>query len=167
MEPMTAGKLAAGVAGTAGAGSIGLLTEALVRITAPHAAPTVIWMTVIMVSIAVPAAVASLALILSYWQKKLEMQSAVELEKARQEMYRVLLEKSAGEPTYSANYQQLINADALHLSVERNGSRPSGPQAHRRLYGSGPRRGGDRWISRHPRTIAFRISPADRPDTDP
>lgn len=137
---MTTGKLAAGVAGTAGAGSIGLLAEALVRITAPPAVPAAIWMTVMMVSLAVPAVVASLALVLGYWLKKFEIQSQVELEKARQEMYRVLLEKSAGEPTYLANYQQLINADALHLSVERNCSQPPWPQAHRHPYGPGPRR---------------------------
>ncbi len=53
--------------------------------------------------IAVPAAVASLALILSYRQRKLEIQSAAELEKTRQEMYRVLSEKSAAESASSAN----------------------------------------------------------------
>jgi len=104
-----------------------------------HTVSAAMWV-VMTALIAVPAAVASLALILGYRQKKLEIESAVELQKARQEMYRVLLEKSAGEPNSAANYQKLINADALHLSVERNGAQLA-DQTHRHLSDSGSQKG--------------------------
>ena len=130
---MTAVKLAAGVAGTAGIGSTGVLAKALVRIAMSHAVPVAMWW-VMTLLIAVPAAVASLALILGYRQKKVEIESAADLEKTRQGMYRVLLEKSAGEPASSANYRELIDADALHLSVERSGAQLT-DQTHRHLCG--------------------------------
>jgi len=82
---------------------------------------------------AVTAGVASLGLILNYWQKKLEIESAAELEKNRQEMYRSVLEKSAGEPASAGSYRELIIADALHLAVERNGVRPT-DRTHGQLY---------------------------------
>jgi hypothetical protein len=132
MKLMTAGKVAAG---TAGAGSMGVLAEVLARITAARAVSAAMW-AVLAVLIAVPAAVASLGLILDYRQKKLETESTAELQKARQEMYRVVLEKSAGEPGSAASYREIIIADALHLAVERNGAQPA-DQTHQRLYGSG------------------------------
>ena len=39
MHLMTAGKLAAGISGVTGAGSVGILGESLARITAEHAVP--------------------------------------------------------------------------------------------------------------------------------
>ena len=36
-------------------------------------------------------------------------------------MYRVPIEKSAGEPGSATDYRDLILADALHLAVEQNG----------------------------------------------
>lgn len=132
---MTAGKLAAGIAGTADAGSMGVLAEALSRITTAHAVPAGMW-AVMAVLIAMTAAVATLGLILDYRQRKLELESAAELEKARQEMYRVVLEKSACEPGSAQSYRELIIADALHLSVERNGAQPA-DRTHGHLYGRG------------------------------
>lgn len=132
MKLMTAGKVAAG---TAGAGSMGVLTEALARVIAARAVPAGMW-AVMGALIAAGAAVASLGLILDYRQKKLETESRAELQKARQEMYRVVLEKSADEPASVASYRELIIADALHLAVERNGAQPA-DQTHGRLYGHG------------------------------
>lgn len=132
---MTAGKLAAGIVGTTGAGSIGVLTESLVRITAAHAVPWSMWV-ILAVLIGITAGIASLGLILDYRQKELEIKSAAELTKARQEMYRTVLEKSAGEPTSAASYRDLILADALHLAVERNGAQPA-DKTHRHLYSQG------------------------------
>jgi hypothetical protein len=123
------------IAGATGAGSMGTLAGALIRITAAHAVPAAMW-AVMEALIVVPAAVASLALILGYRQKKLEIESAAELEKARQEMYWVLLEKSAAAAAGSASYQELVYADAVHLSVERNGAQPAGLM-HKSLYGRG------------------------------
>jgi len=133
MKPITAGQLAAGAAGTAGIGSTGVLAEALVRIAMSHAVPAAMWWMMTGL-IAVPAAVASLALILDDRQKKRELEVAAELDKTRQGMYRVLLEKAAGEPASSENYRDLIDADTRHLSAERSGAQPA-DQAHRRLRG--------------------------------
>jgi hypothetical protein len=121
MQMMTPGRLAAGIAGTTGAGSMGVLAGALVRIAAAHAVPAGMWV-VMAVLIAVTAGVASLGLILDYRQKKLETESAAALQQGRQEMYRVVVEKSAGDPGNAMSYRELIIADALHLSVERNGA---------------------------------------------
>jgi hypothetical protein len=142
MKPMTVSKLAAGIAGTTGAGGIGVLTGASARIATAHAGPAA--MSAVMAAvIALPAVVASLALILAYRQKKLEIESAARLEKTRQEMYRVLLEKSAADPACAASYRELIDADAKHLSVERNGAQPaSRPYGH--LNGRGSPEGADR-----------------------
>jgi hypothetical protein len=133
---ITAGKLAAGVAGTAGAGSMGALVETLVRITALHAVSTVTWV-VMAALIAVPALVASLALIVGYRLQKLEVESAAELEKARQEMYRVLLEKSAAAAASSGDHRELINVDTVHLLAERSGAHPDG-RTHGQLRVPGP-----------------------------
>jgi hypothetical protein len=49
-------------------------------------------------------------------------------------MYRVLVEKSAGEAGSAADYRDLMFADALHLVVEQNNVRPAG-RTHGHLYG--------------------------------
>jgi Co/Zn/Cd efflux system component len=140
MKPMTVGKLAAGIAGTAGAGSMGVLAEALARFAAARTVPAALW-AVMAALIGVTAAVAALALLLDFRRKKLEIQSVAVLEQGRQEMYRAVLEKSAAEPGSAASYRELIVADALHLAVERNGVQPA-DQTHRYLLGRGPASGG-------------------------
>jgi hypothetical protein len=140
MKPMMAGKLAAGIAGMTGAGSMSVFAGASARFTAAHAVPVAIW-AVTAGLITVTGAVAALALILAFRQRKLEIESAAELEKARQEMYRTVLEKSAAEPGAAASYRELIIADALHLAVEQNGVHPA-DQTHRHLYGRGAAAGG-------------------------
>jgi hypothetical protein len=135
MKLMTVGKVAGAIAGTTGAGSMAVLAGALVRITAMRAVPTAMW-ALMAGLITVTAAVTSLALVLDYRKKKLEIESAAEMEKARQEMYRVVLEKSAGEPRNAEAYRELIIADALHLALERNGVQPA-DQTHGYLYGHG------------------------------
>jgi hypothetical protein len=122
VKPITAGKLAAGVAGTAGAGSMGALVEALIRITALHTVSAAAWV-MMATLIVVPALMASLALIMGYRLRKLEIESGAGLAKARQEMYRVLLEKSAASAASSADHQKLINTDTQHLLAERNATR--------------------------------------------
>jgi len=138
MKPMTGGELAARIAGTTGAGGMGVLAGAQIRITAVQAVPAAMWVVAMAALIAVPAAVAALGLVLDYWQMKLEMGSVAELEKARQDMYRTVLEKTAAKP---ARCRELIIADALHLAVERNGAQPSG-QTYGHRYGRGGRKVG-------------------------
>jgi hypothetical protein len=87
------------------------------------------------------ALISSLSLILDYRLKKLTAQNqdkqataAAELQKERLAIHRTVLEKAAGEPGSAASYRELIIADALHLSVEQNGSRLA-DRTHERLYG--------------------------------
>jgi hypothetical protein len=114
---------------------MGALVEALVRVTALHAVSAATWV-VMAALIAVPALVAGLGLIVGYRLRRLEVESAAELERARQEMYRVLLEKSVAAAAGSADHRELINADTLHLLAERNGTQPDG-RMHGHLGGSG------------------------------
>jgi hypothetical protein len=136
MKPMTVGKLAAGIAGTAGAGSMGVLAEVLSRFAAARAVPPAMW-AVLAGLVGATAVVAALALLLDYQRQKLEIQSSAELAKTRQAIYRPLLEKSAADPASAASYRELIIADALHLAVEQNGELPAG-QTHHHLLGEGP-----------------------------
>jgi len=140
---MTVGKLAAGIAaGTTGAGSMGVLADILVRIAAAHAVPAAMWAAIISLIMA-PTVVATLALILDYRLKKIKIESDAELLKTRQAMYRVLVEKAAGEPARMMSYLQLIDADARHLSVERNLAQPA-DQAPGHTYGPGSPASGSR-----------------------
>ncbi|MGH3223047.1 MAG: hypothetical protein ACRDPY_30890 [Streptosporangiaceae bacterium] len=136
MSLTAAGKIAAGTAGLTGTGSLGFITAALERMAAGRTIPAGLWV-LLGVLVAVTAGVAGLSLVLDYRQKKLETESAAELAKARQEMYRTVLEKSAGEPGSAASYRELIIADALHLAVERNDVRPA-DRTHGQLYRAMP-----------------------------
>jgi hypothetical protein len=119
-----AGKVAAGIAGVTGTGTLGLTVATFTQVAGAHAVvPAGIWL---VLALAVGAVMmAGLSLILNYRQKKLEIESGADLQKTRQEMYRILLEKSAGEPESAASYQALILADALHLTAEQNSVRPA------------------------------------------
>jgi hypothetical protein len=121
MGALTAGKLAAAVSATTGAGSMGILADALVRISAAHAVPAGMW-AVMIILIVVSSALTGLALVLDYRVRKLEIESATGLQKTRQEMYRAVLQKAADESA-SAAYRELIVADAVHLSAERDDAR--------------------------------------------
>lgn len=140
MQSITGGKFLAGVAGTTGTGSLGVLAAALFRVTAARDVPAGMW-AALTVLIGVTGAVTVLALILEYKRKKLEIQSrdqevasAADLKKRRLEGYLAVLEKSVGEPGSAAAYRELIAADALHLAVEQNGTRPA-DRTHQHLYG--------------------------------
>jgi hypothetical protein len=115
MKPMTVGKLAAGIAGTAGAGSMGVLAEALGRFAAARAVPAAMW-AVMAALMGATAALGALALLLDFRQKKLEIQSAAELEKGRRAMYRPLPERSAADPAPSSDR---VNALCVFRFVER------------------------------------------------
>jgi hypothetical protein len=86
--------------------------------------------------------VAGLGLVLGYWHDRLEIavqaedaRAQAERYRARLELYQALVEKAAGDPASAASYRDLILADALHLAVEQNGTRPT-DQTHGRLYGT-------------------------------
>jgi putative protein kinase ArgK-like GTPase of G3E family len=128
---ITAGKLAVGVTGTAGAGSMGALVEVLVHIATLHAVSTATWVMVAILA-AMPVLVACLGLVVGYRLRRLEVESAADLEKARQEMYRALLEESAATAISSADHRELIDADTMHLLAERSDIQPNG-RSYRRI----------------------------------
>jgi hypothetical protein len=139
----TLGKIAAGIAGTTGTGSLGISALAVFRMSSAHAVPSGMWATLVALS-AATVLVSSLGLILEYLLKKLEVearnreaQAAAELKKTRLEMYRTVLEKAAGEAGSTQNYRELILADALHLSTEQNGVHLA-DQAHEHPHGRSP-----------------------------
>jgi hypothetical protein len=138
----TLGKIAAGIAGTTGTSSLGISAFAVFRMTSAHVVSSGVWVALVALG-AATVVVSSLGLVLEYLLKKLEVEVRnkeaerdQELKRARQEMYRTVLEKSAGEPSSAGNYRALIIADALHLAVEQNEVRPS-DRTHGHLYGPG------------------------------
>ena len=140
MQSITGGKFLAGIAGTTGTGSLGVLATALFRVSAVRDVPTGMWIA-LTVLISVTGTVTVLALVLEYKRKKLEIQSrgqeaasAADLKKRRLDGYLTVLEKSAGEPGSAAAYRELIIADALLQAVEQNGTRPA-DRTHQHLYG--------------------------------
>ena len=139
MPSTTVRKVATGIAGVTGTGSLGITVTALTRIASAHTAPTGIWIMSAALAAATVLLVSS-GLVLDYRRARLEIavwaeqaRSKAELEKIRLEMYRVLVEKSAGEPASAASYRNLILADALHLAVEQNGVQPA-DRTHGQLY---------------------------------
>jgi hypothetical protein len=136
----TAGKIPPGIAGMTGTGGLGITAATLARIASAHTVPTGIW--VVLASLwTATVMVAGLGLVLDYCRARLEIatrdreaRSRAELQGARLTMYRVLVEKSAGEPGSAADYRDLILADALHLAVEQNSVRPA-DRTHGQLYG--------------------------------
>jgi hypothetical protein len=139
----TAGKVLAGVAGATGTGSIGVLTSALLRAPAARQVPADEW-AVLIVLFGMTGLVTVLALILEHQRKKLEIKArereaaaAAELDKRRLDGYLTVLEKAADKPGSAAAYRELINADALHQAVEKNGTRPA-DRTHQHLYGPRP-----------------------------
>jgi hypothetical protein len=140
MPSTKAGKVAAGIAGVTGTGSLGVTVAAVTRIAAAHAVPIGIWIVLAALSVAT-VVVAGLGLVLDYRRDRLELetraraeQAQADREKTRLEMYRTLVEKSAGEPASAASYRSLILADALHLAVEQGNVRPA-DRTHGQLYG--------------------------------
>lgn len=148
MSSTSLGKFAVGIAGTTGTSGLGVTGFAVLRMTSVHAVPGGgVWAALATLG-AATALVGPLGLILEYRLRKLDLeergkeaQSAADLQKARLEMHRVVLEKAAGEPGSAQSYRELIIADALHLSVEQNGVRLA-DRTHVHLYGpqatSGP-----------------------------
>jgi hypothetical protein len=136
----TAGKIAAGIAGMTGTGGLGITAAALVRLASARTVPAGMW--VVLASLwAATVMVAGLGLVLDHCRATLEIaardreaRSHAELQGVRLTMYRVLVEKSAGEPGSAADYRDLILADALHLAVEQNSVRPA-DRTHGQLYG--------------------------------
>lgn len=134
------GKVAAGIVGVTGTGSLGMSAAALIRATSAHAAQTGMWIVLAALS-AATVLVAGLGLVLDYRRDRLEIaaraeeaRAQAEQKKARLEIYQTLVEKAAGEPASAASYRDLILAAALHLAVEQNGVRPA-DRTHGRLYG--------------------------------
>lgn len=142
MPSTTLGKIATGIAGTTGTGSLGVSAFAVFRITSAHSVPSGVWVALVALG-AATAVVSSLGLVLEYMLKKLEVEAQnkeaeldQELKRVRLEMHKTVLEKAAGEPGSAANYRELIIADALYLAVEQNGAQPA-DRTHGHLYGRG------------------------------
>jgi hypothetical protein len=134
----TASKLVAQLAGTTG--GLGVLIVALLRVTAMRSVPGEMWVA-LTVLITTTAVVTALALILEYKRKKLEIVAAIhakeldaDLEKTRLNGYIKLQQKAAADADHAEAYCKLIEADALHQSVE-NGTQPT-DQTHGHLYGT-------------------------------
>jgi hypothetical protein len=124
-----------------GTGSLGVTAAALIRTASAHAVPTGVWIVLTVLS-AATILVTGLGLILDYRRGQLEIaaraedaRAQAEQKKTRLEMYQTLMEKATGEPDSAASYRDLILADALHLAVEQNGTRPA-DRTHGRLYGT-------------------------------
>jgi hypothetical protein len=130
MQSPAAGKVLAGVAGATGTGSIGVLASTPLRARAARQVPAGEW-AVLIVLFGMTGLVTVLALILEHQRNKLEIKAreraaaaAAQLDKRRLDWYLTVLKKAAGEPGSAAAYRELINADALHQAVEKNGTRP-------------------------------------------
>jgi hypothetical protein len=124
VSSITPGKIAAGITGMIGTGSLGITVTGITRIASAHAAPTEIWAALAWLS-TTTAAVAGLGMVLDHARAKLEIEARAgavrlraDLEKARLAVYRALVEKSADAAGDAASYRELILADALHLAVE-------------------------------------------------
>jgi hypothetical protein len=133
---MTAGKVAAGIAGATGTGTLGVTVAAMGRMAWARALPAGMW--AVLAALVVTAAM--LGVVLDYWRDRLELkaraedaQARAEQGKVRLELYRLLVEKSADGPESAASYRALILADALHLAVEQNGVRPA-DRTHGQLF---------------------------------
>lgn len=129
----TLGKIATGIAGTTGTGSLGVSIFAVFRMTSAHGVPGGVWAALVALA-AATAVVSSLGLVLEYNLKKLEVEAQSkkaerdqELKKARLEIHKTVLEKAAREPGSAASYRELIIADALYVAVEQNGAQPVDP----------------------------------------
>lgn len=140
MSSTSLGKIAVGIAGTTGTSGLGVTGFAVLRMTSAHAVPGGVWAALATLGVATALA-GPLGLILEYRLRKLDLeergkeaQSAADLQNARLEMHRIVLEKAAGEPGSAQSYRELILADALHLSVEQNGARLA-DRTHMHLYG--------------------------------
>ena len=130
---MSSTKIAAGIAGTTGTGSLGVSVFAMSRVTSAHGVPGGVWAALVALG-AATAIVSSLALVLGYKLKKLEVEAQnkkaeldQELKKARLEIHKTILENAAVKPGSAANYSELIIADALYIAVEQNGAQPADP----------------------------------------
>ena len=141
MLATTTGKVAAGIAGMTGTGSLGITAAALARLASAHAVPAGAWIALVSLS-AATVLVAGLGLVLDHLLARMEIaaraaevHSRSVLEDSRLAMYRTLVEKSASESASAAYYRDLFIADALHLAVEQNGVRPA-DRTHGQLYGT-------------------------------
>jgi hypothetical protein len=135
VSPSTRGKVAGAIAGTAGTGSLTVTAVMITRMTFVHPVPTGAWVATTALA-AISALIGCLALVLDYRLRVLSLriedrqaQASTDLEKSRLEIYQAVLEKAAGEPARSAEYRDLITADAAHLSAERGGTPPAGGAA--------------------------------------
>jgi hypothetical protein len=124
----TLGKVATGVAGTTGMGSVAVSAFAMLRMSQAHAVPGGMWASAVSTA-AVAALVASLGIILEYRIRRLqvaarskEAESAAALKRTRLEVLRSITDKATENPEQAQNYRELIRASAAFLSVEQNGT---------------------------------------------
>jgi hypothetical protein len=129
----TLGKIATGIAGTTGTGSLGISVFAVSRMTSAHGVPGGVWAALVALA-AATAVISSLGLVLEYNLKKLEVEAQnkkaeldQELKRTRLEIHKTILEKAAGKPGSATSYSELIIADALYVAVEQNGAQPADP----------------------------------------
>jgi hypothetical protein len=128
VESTTLGNIARGIAGTTGAGSLGVSAFAVLHAASPGRAPVWEWAALAGLSVAT-VLVGSLGLALEYALGKLEIQMlgkeaelAAELRKMRLDMHRAVLAKAADKLGVGQSFSDLILADSIHLSVEQNGA---------------------------------------------
>jgi hypothetical protein len=140
MQSRKFGRIVVGVAGTTGTGSLGF---AVLRVTSGQTMAAGMW-AALAASLTMSSLVAILGLVLEYRLGKLEAEAraaaarrAADLRQARLELHRSVLDKTPDGLDSARAYRTMAAADALYLSVERNGSRLE-DQTHARLYGPQP-----------------------------
>ena len=127
MPSIRVGKVAAGLSVATGTVTVAMAAPGLGRLASVQTMPPMTWL-VLATLLVVAGVIVSLGLILDYRQARLQIETVAELRRARQEMYRVLLEKSTSGQATDMNYRELIAMDALHLAVE--GDMPSVAPRH-------------------------------------
>lgn len=125
------GILAFGIAGATGTSSLGVTAFGIFHAASAYQLSGGVLLALIATN-AVTALVSSIALILKYKINKMtiearikEAQGVADLQEARQEMHRIVIEKAACEPASASAYLELIIADAVHLSVEQGSPAPA------------------------------------------
>ena len=128
MPSTTLSKVATGVAGTTGTGSLAVSIFAILRVTSARGVPSGMWVAVAGLG-AAAALVISLGLTLEYRLRKLQVEveknaaeSDTELHRTRLKIHQAVLEKASDKPESAREYQDLILASAMYLSVEQNGA---------------------------------------------
>lgn len=109
-----------------GAGSLGITAAVLVHVVSAHVLSAEAWV-LLSGSSAGTIGVAGISMVLDYKRAKMEIDASLDIirrqmdaEKTRLGVYQALIQGSVEAAGSAAHYHDLILADALHLTAERN-----------------------------------------------